>query len=326
MNKIIVTTLLITTAFLSACSKDDDCYCVNNNDLISPELAEMKVATGASITAFTGALMVYPCRENSGFYYGNYTADGTLYPVNATYSIKDGSVYKALAPVRLPLGDYNFLYWGISKNSQTDSVYDVAAIKEPGLRLGADLSELYMTLQKNNYKDTTYMPVYDFLHTVNPIRVGTDKMEATLKHVMAGLKVTLTNKNGDKMDSSIASASIQVSTIAFQMNYYTAKPSNFTKTIAFPLSMSADSLSMSANSTVMLFPSADNPPLTILLVLRNGQTKRFEKPLENALVAGNRLTLNITLGQLYSEETSSNGFEVENWTETNETIDFPNEL
>lgn len=325
MNKVIITTLLIATC-LSACSKDDECHCVNNDDLISPELAEMKITTGASTTSFTGALMVYPCREDSGFYYGNYTANGTLYPVNATYSIKDGSVYKALAPVRLPLGEYNFLYWGLSKNSQTDSVYDVAAVKEPGLRLGADLSELYMTLEKSNYKDTTYMPVYDFLHAVNPISVGTDKMEATLKHVVAGLKVCLTNKNGAKIDRGIASASIQVGTIAFKLNYYTAEPSDFTKTIAFPLSMSADSLSMSANSTVMFFPSAENPPLTILLVLKNGQTKRFQKPLKNALSAGNRLTLYVTLGRLYSEETSSDGFEVENWTESTETINFPDEI
>ena len=77
-------------------------------------------------------------------------------PINATYTIKDGSIYKATAPVRLPLGDYNFLYWGLSKNSQTDSVYDAAAIREPGLRIGADLSDLYMTMYQDNYKDTAY--------------------------------------------------------------------------------------------------------------------------------------------------------------------------
>ncbi len=321
MNKLVFSTLLLSL-FLGSCSKDDDCHCVNNDDLISPELAEMMVSTGTSTTAFTGVLMVYPCIEDTSLYHGNYSSNGTLVPFNATYTIKDGSIYKASIPVRLPLGDYNFLYWGLAKNSQTDSVYDEAAIREPGLRLGADLLGLYMTLQKDNYQDTTYMPVYDFLHAVNPIKVGTEKMQATLKHATAGLKITLTNKDGDKMNPSIASARILIGNIASRLDYYTAEPSDFTKTIEFPLSMSTDSLSMSANSTVMVFPSADNPPLTILLTLKNGQEKHFSKPLTNALVAGNRLTLNITLGELYSEETSSDGFEVENWTETTENIDF----
>ena len=67
------------------------------------------------------------------------------------------------------------------------------------------------------------------------------------------------------MNPSIASVRILIGNIASRLDYYTAEPSDFTKTIEFPLSMSADSLSMSANSTVMVFPSADNPPLTILL-------------------------------------------------------------
>lgn len=323
MNKLVFSTLLLA-ATLGSCSKDDDdCHCVNNDDLISPELAEMSVVTGDVTTAFTGVLMVYPCQEDTSLYYGNYTIKGDLWPINATYSIKDGSVYKATVPVRLPLGDYNFLYWGLSKNSQTDSVYDAAAIKEPGLRVGADLSDLYMTMYEEDYRDTTYMPVYDYLHAVSPIKVGTDKMKATLKHAVAGLKVTLTNKDGDKMDSSIASARILIGNIATRLNYYTAEPSEFTKTVAFPLTMSSDSLSMSANSTVMVFPSSDNPPLTILLTLKNGLVKHFSKPLASALTAGNRLKLNITLGDLYSEETSSDGFEVQDWTESTETIDFP---
>lgn len=322
MNKLVFSTLLLAV-FLGSCSKDDDCQCVSGNDLISPELADMTVVTGDVTTAFTGVLMVYPCQEDASVYYGNYTIKGDLWPVNATYSIKDGSVYKATNPVRLPLGDYNFLYWALAKNSQTDSVYDASAIKEPGLRLGSDLSDLYLTMYQEDYSDTTYMPVYDYLHAINPIKVGTDKMQATLKHAVAGLKVTLTNKNGDKMDSSIASSRILVGNIASRLNYYTAEASDFTKTVAFPLSMSADSMSMSANSTVMVFPSSDNPPLTILLTLKNGQVKHFQKPLASALTAGNRLNLSITLGDLYSEETSSDGFEVLNWTESSETIDFP---
>lgn len=326
MNKLVVSALLLAVV-MAGCSKDDDC---NRNEkgenLITPELQQMSVETDVSTTAFTGALMVYPCLEDTTFYYGNYNKGGSLVPVNAMYIIKDGSVHNASLPVRLPLGDYNFLYWGIPKNSQADSTYDAASISEPGLRLGANLYDLYLSLRRTSYNDTTYTPVFDYLHAVNPIKVGTEKMQATMKRAVAGLKITLVNQNGSTMNPSIASARILIGSIASRLNYYTAEPSDFTKTVVFPLSMSADSLSMSANSTVMVFPSADNPPLTILLGLKNGQTKRFEKPLENALVAGNRLTLTITLGRLYSEETSSDGFEVENWTESTETINFPDEL
>lgn len=323
MNKLVFSACLIITA-LCSCSKDDDCDKNGKGEtLVTPGLDNMLVETNTSTSAFTGALMVYPCMEDTTLYYGNYNKGGSLVPINAMYTIKDGLVYTASLPVRLPLGDYNFLYWGIPKNSQTDSTYDKTSINEPGLRLGANLSELYLSLRKVSYNDTTYNPVFDYLHAVAPIKVGTEKMKATMKRAVAGIKITLVNKDGSKMDESIASARILIGYIASRLNYYTAEPSDFTKTVSFPLTMAADSMSMSANSTVMVFPSAANPPLTIILGLKNGQMKHYQQPLENALVAGNRLTLNITLGKLYSEETSADGFEVENWTETSETIDFP---
>ena len=323
MNKLVFSVLLIAT-FLGSCSKDDDCSCKDgdSSDLITPELAQMMVSTTTSTTPFTGALMVYPCLDDTTLYYGNYSRSGTLSPINAMYTVNGGSVYNAALPVKLPLGEYSLLYWAIPKNSQVDSTYDATSINEPGLRIGVNLAELYLSLRKESYSDTTYTPVYDYLHAIDPIDIGSEKMQATLKRAVAGLKITLVNKDGDKMDESIVSARILIGDIASRLNYYTAEPSDFTKTIAFPLDMAADSMSMSANSTVMVFPSADNPPLTILLILKNGQVKRFQKPLANALVAGNRLTLNVTLGELYSEETSSDGFKVENWTETTENIDF----
>lgn len=325
MNKLVYSALLLSVMCVG-CSDDDDCDPkVKDGDLITPELAVMMVASDESTIPFTGALMVYPCMEDTTIYYGNFNKGGSLLPVNAMYIIKNGSVYKASLPVRLPLGDYNFLYWGIPQNSQTDSTYDDSAIKEPGLRIGANLSELYLSLRQANYMDTLYHPVFDYLHAVSPIKVGTEKMQATMKRAVAGLKVTLNNKDGKKMNESIASVRILIGSIASRLNYYTAEPSDFTKTVAFPLTMAPDSMSMSANSTVMVFPSSANPPLTILLTLKNGQVKRFQKPLANPLAAGNRLTLTITLGDLYSEETSSDGFKVEGWTESTETIDFPAE-
>lgn len=324
MNKLVYSALLLS-AMCAGCSDDDDCDPkVKDTDLLTPELANMMIASDASTMPFTGALMVYPCMEDTTFYYGNYNKGGSLVPINAMYVIKNGSVYKTSLPVRLPLGDYNFLYWGLPQNNPADSTYDASSsINEPGLRIGANLADLYLSLRKANYVDTVYNPVYDYLHAVSPIKVGTDKMQATMKRAVAGLKITLNNKDGNKMNGSIASARILIGGIASRLNYYTAEPSDFTKTVAFPLTMAADSMSMSANSTVMVFPSSANPPLTILLTLKNGQVKRFRKSLADPLTAGNRLTLTITIGELYSEETSSDGFEVEGWTESTETINFP---
>ena len=62
MNKLVLSTLALA-AILGSCSKDDDCRCVDTNDLITPELAEMSVTTGDVTTAFTGVLMVYPCQD-----------------------------------------------------------------------------------------------------------------------------------------------------------------------------------------------------------------------------------------------------------------------
>ena len=125
------------------------------------------------------------------------------------------------------------------------------------------------------------------------------------------------------MDSSIASCRILVSSIAGKLNYYTAEPSDFSKTVAFPLTVSGDSLTMSANSTVMLFPSGDAPELSILLNLKNGQEKVYRKPLAGPLAAGTRLVLRISLGDLFVEEGSSHGFEVKDWNEKTESLDFP---
>lgn len=75
MNKLVLSTLALA-AILGSCSKDDDCRCVDTNDLITPELAEMSVTTGDVTTAFTGVLMVYPCQEDASIYYGNYSLKG----------------------------------------------------------------------------------------------------------------------------------------------------------------------------------------------------------------------------------------------------------
>lgn len=321
MNKLLLS-MINAVALFASCVKDDENTPGGKvvDNLVTPELANMAVS---STSLFSGALTVSPCSDNSSLYFGNYNSGGSLSPLNSNYIIINGVIATAPLPVRLPVGDYNFLYWGVVRNSQSDSTYADIAIRDPALRLGTDLKEQTFSLRKVSNLDTTYMPVYDFVHAVQPIYVGKDKMQAVLQRTVAGLKVTLTNRDGMTMDPSIASAKILIGSIANNLNYYSAEPSDFTKTVVFKLSMSADSLSISANSTVLVFPSGNSPLLTIALTLQSGQEKLYRKPLSSPLTAGNRLTLNITLGSLIVEEGSSNDFEVVGWTETAETINFP---
>lgn len=321
MNKLILIMCATFALAGSSCSNDDDKPDPGKGKkLVSPEMAQMAVSSSSD---FSGILMVYPCLENSSVYYGNYNSEGVLNSFNGHYIVGAGSIASSPVPVLLPVGDYNFLYWGIPKNNPMDSTYDVVAINDPGVTLGANLADLSYRLRKESYSDTTYFPVYDYVHSVNSIRIGTDKMQATLERKVAGIKVVLTNRGGMPIDPSIASARILVGSIANNLNFFTGEPSDFTKTVAFPLSVSADSLSLTANSTVMVFPSGNSPLLTIQLYLKDKRMKTYSKPLSSPLVAGTRLNLNITLGDLFLEPGSTDGFEVENWNETTETINFP---
>ena len=109
--------------------------------------------------------------------------------------------------------------------------------------------------------------------------------------------------------------------IAEKLNMYTAAPVNQTKTVSFPLVLSADGTQMS-NATVMLFPSSAKPMFKLIIKLKNGNTKVYQQPLNAPLKANNKLTLTLTLGDIFSEETSG-GFTIDNWQEENETIDIP---
>lgn len=147
-------------------------------------------------------------------------------------------------------------------------------------------------------------------------------MTALLERATTGLKVTLTGKDGNPVDANIQGVRVLIGSIASQLNFFTADPSDFSKTVSFSLTKSADNRVMSTYSTVMLFPSAPNPPVTFIVSLNNGDEKIFRQNLKNTLTAGKRLTLNATIGEILSEENSSNGFEITNWVEETETIDF----
>ncbi len=320
MKKIILLTSF-AVAILSGCS-DDKC-CDNNGgngkDLVSPGINATVNNTNGTQSPMTGILHVYPCQPNSSVYFGNYV-NGTLTPFNGVYNLKDGDINKdgANRELFLPVGPYNMVYWGTPKYEEP--IYSNPAIVDPPLVVGVDLSTLYFGLRKN-LPDTTYYPVYDMVYAVKPANVGTEELSAAMKRQVAGLKVIVKDKDNGVLSASISEMKVHIGGIAEKMNVYTAVPENMTKTVAFPLVLSADGTQMS-NATVMLYPSAAKPLFQLIITLKNGTVKTYKQPLSAPMKANTKLTLTLTLGDVFSEETEGS-FTIENWVEESQTIDIP---
>lgn len=318
MKKSILVTLT-TIALLSSCSDHD-----HNSlepqpphpDLVSPEL--YSTINGITQSPFTGVLNVYPCNEGSSIYYGNYRND-IITPISPIYMVADGTG-SATRPVLLPIGTYNMVYWGMPK--EAEDIYSGIAIKDPPLRLHTDLSKIYFSLRKHTNADTTYYPVFNYVHAVVPANIGKDKLSASLQRVVAGLNVTISGKDGGVFDTNVESVQVQIGNIAENLEVFSAQPSNQTKTVQFPLTLSDDGKEMNV-PTVMLFPSAPNPPIKILITLKNGAVKTYGQNLTTTLSANTKLTLTMTLNEIFSNESTTGGFNVNNWNEKNESIDLP---
>jgi hypothetical protein len=56
--------------------------------------------------------------------------------------------------------------------------------------------------------------------------------------------------------------------------------------------------------------------------LKNGTVKRFKQTLKSPLVANTKLTLNLTVGDIFTGDVSGD-FTMEDWKEDNENIDVP---
>lgn len=312
--------LLFLPALWMSCSNDNDDWKEDPSHLVTPEFAEANIGTN---NPYTGTLIVTPAQGNGSIYYGNYDSKGNRTSIHALYVISKGSIWTSNFPIRLPIGNYTFVYWGIPQNTSADSTYTNVAIHEPVYVMGTDMHDMSYRLRAYGISDTTCYPVFDYVYAIQPMRVGTDKMSAELRRVTAGFRITLTAENGQPINENIASVRVLIGSIASTLDYYTAEPSDFTKTVSFPLTRSADGMQMSANSTVMVFPSAPDPLLTLVLTLNNGKQKIYRQALTNTLSAGTRLSLTASIGEIYVEETDSNGFEISNWKEETETIHFP---
>lgn len=304
--------LLAGAAVLLAGCKKNSYTKIPAADLVTPRLT-----VNEGLMPFTGALEVFPCEPGSAIYYGNY-ANGQLSPVNATYTISNGDVYNPLRPVTLPVGDYNLIYWGYSKVQEP--VYSDGAVLPPRLTLNTDLAQQDYSLRKYPHvTDTTYYPVYDLVFARQPVDIGAQDIAVTLKRAVAGLAVILKKTDGSKLDSQIASINVLIGSIAEELNFDTGEPENQTKTVRFPITISPDSLT-AANPVVLVFPSAPNPRLTIVLTLKDGTDRTFRTQLDNTLTANTKLTATVNMGEIFSSETDAGGFQVDKWEEKSETV------
>ena len=165
------------------------------------------------------------------------------------------------------------------------------------------------------------MPVYDLVYAVKPAHIGSEDLQTSLTRVGSGLKVILRQEDNSVFSSNITSVMAYINNIAEKMNFYTAEAENMTKTVKFELSRSTDATIMS-NATVMLFPSAPNPTLELVITLADGTEHKLSKQISSTLSANTRLTLNIVIGKILPEGNPGD-FTIENWNEESETIEFP---
>ena len=283
---------------ITACSDDKKGYVVEPElDLVTPQITAL-VNEQQGYSPLTGILEAYPCSSGGSIYFGNYV-NGKLTPFYGYYTVIDGHVSGNNNRVlNLPSDAYNMVYWATPKYEEP--IYSKPAISEPGITIGADLSKLYYKLRAN--EDGTYMPVYDLVHAVHETDTEAD--------VDNGI-----------FSSEILKMEIRIHDIAESLNVYTAEPENMTKTVKFDLVRSEDGTSMS-NATVMLFPSAENPSLDLIITTQDGREHKLSKELQTTLEANTRLTLNIVLDDILPSGNTGN-FSIQNWREVSETIHFP---
>ena len=302
MKKLVVFAVL--AAIVASCADDNPPQIEKSSELVSPRLL-MDVSTESGQSPLTGILTIMPCK---------------LTPFYGYYQVKDGAFYNdgVNRELSLPAGLYNMIYWGTPKYEEP--IYAHPLMRDPVYILGEDMSRQHFSLFKME-ADTTYYPVFDLVHAVQPANIGSEDLKASLKRVVTGLKVIIKDKNNGILSSSIDSMVVRITNIAGELNFYTAAPQGSPRTVAFPLVRSVDGTQMS-NATVMLFPSFGKPEFQMSIILKNGNVKSFKQTLNGPLEANSKLTLTLTLGDIFSEE-SSGEFTLDNWNEESQTIDVP---
>ena len=163
------------------------------------------------------------------------------------------------------------VYWGI--NNPQDTMILEESVRSPSYSVGSDMINQTWNLQPYTYGDTLYHPVYDLAYTTKQVSIGAENIAVPLQRAVSAIQVTLNVAPGQTFDSSIDTIFAYVGNIANELNFCTAAPSDFTKTIRFPLTIAADRKSAQSYIT-MVFPSAPDPLFTIRIFLKNGEEKK----------------------------------------------------
>lgn len=309
--------LAALAAMVFSCADDNPPVMVEKTPLITPQL-DMLVSTAGGFSPLTGVLTISPCQANSSVYYGNYV-NNILTPLYAYYYVKGGTYYEDSVNrvISLPAGTYNMVYWGMPVYEEPQ--YTNPIVREPAYSIGADMKLQKFSLVKMA-ADTTYYPAFDMVHAVESATVGTEPLSASLQRVVAGLKVIVKDQDNGVLNSSISGMTVCVTNIASELNFYTGKPQGNPCSVSFPLQRSVDGTEMSC-ATVMLFPSYGKSEFQLYIALKNGTVKTFKQVLNGPFNANTKLTLTLTLGDVFSEESTGN-FTVTNWNEFSQTIDI----
>lgn len=303
-------------ALFAACGNDDE-ECTSSpvkpNELVTPAL----YASMDDASAYTGPLEVIPCQPNGSVYVGNYSPVGlpTVFP--AYYSIVNGVGKSGNSPLRLPVGEYNIVYWGYPSYFNTLD----AAFTNPALSIGEELHGTAYGLRKV-LQDTVYYPVHDLVFGTQSINIGNEQLQAHLKRATAALGVVVSNTNEQAFSAAIDSMWIYIGGVYNELNYYTAEPQSDFKTVTFGLSPSTDRIQF-LKEFASIFPSAPTPLFQIFVKLKNGAVKHYQQKLTTQLSAGTKTTISLSMDGFLLEEGSTGGFQVDKWKEQNEHIQVP---
>lgn len=311
MKKIL---FLLPIFALLSCSKSNQ-----GNNYPQFKLRTLDFTATLTTSPFSGILDVYPCKPNSSLYFGNYQGNPpqlTSLPGKYLVALGEANLNKSHA-VNLPIGSYDLVYWGYQIPSDTSISYPIT--NNPVIRLGVDLKGQGYSL-RSYPRDTLYYTTEDFVYATKTVNIGTDNIGVKLNRVVAGLSVVIKNKNGGALNASIDSIRVYVGSVAERLDLYTATPTNMTKTVAIPLKFSPSRTS--AYNTVTLFPSGPDPKITILLIMQNGEQKTYIANMNNQLMVNNLRLLTLDIGEIFSSSSSGNDYQVDNWTESDQTIDI----
>lgn len=151
------------------------------------------------------------------------------------------------------------------------------------------------------------------------MNIGAESIAGPLHWIVASLTVILQKSDNSELDSEIASIDVRIGNISEMLDFVTGEPKNPTQTVRLPITV-ADKNPDAVNPIAPVFPSTPNPPLKIVLTLKDGTIRTFRTVPNNELKANTKLTVTINMDEILDSETTAGGFEVNKREEKSETM------